>query len=302
MKAVILRAYGDVDQLSYEDDDLPPVGDNEVRVRLRATSINPIDWKLRSGAMKDVYPLDLPEILGLDVSGEIDELGAGVTGWERGQRVMGLGNGSYAEYTTVKAHTLCLIPDALSFEQAAALPLVLLTGAQVVERGAKVQPGQTVLVTGALGGVGRTAVHVAKAHGAKVIAGVRAARLEEATKLGADQVVALDDETELGHLHDLDVVIDTVGGVVQQHTIKLLRDNGVFATVTGAPPQSPERGIQTVGYRVAPDASRLSELSFDVASGALTIPIADTMPLAEVRVATTLAERAGVGGKVILTM
>ena len=302
MKAVIVRAYGDVSELRYEDDDLPEVGAGEVRVRLHATSINPIDWKVRSGAAKAIYPLDFPEILGRDVSGEIDELGQGVDSWAKGARVMGLGGGTFAEYTTVKADSLCPIPDALSFAEAAALPLVLLTGAQLIERGARIEPGQTILITGALGGVGRSAVHVAKAHGARVIAGVRASQVEEASALGATQIVALDDPKELVHLHDLDVVADTVGGIVQQHTIKLLRDNGVYATVVGPPPHPPERGIRVEAVSCVPDASRLSELAFDVATGALHIPIAQTFPLAEIQQATQLAEKGGVGGKVVLTM
>ena len=122
-----------------------------------------------------------------------------------------------------------------------------------------------------------------------MIAGVRAAQIEEAAKLGATQVVALDDATELGHLHDLDVVADTVGGLVQQHTLKLLRDGGVYASVIGPPPQPPERGIRVALTGADPDASRLSELSFDVVSGALTIPVAHTMRLAAIRVAITLA-------------
>ncbi len=302
MKAVIVRAYGDVSVLQYEDDDLPEVGTGEVRVRLHATSINPIDWKVRSGAAKAMYPLDFPEILGRDVSGEIDELGPGVEGWTKGERVMGLGGGTFAEYTTVKADSLCPIPDALSFSEAAALPLVLLTGAQLIERGARVEPGQTILVTGALGGVGRTAVHVAKAHGARVIAGVRASQVEEAAALGAAQVVALDDPKEMVHLHDLDVVADTVGGVVQQHVLKLLRGNGVYASVIGGPAHPPERGIRVELVSCVPDASRLSELAFDVATGALHIPIAKTFALAEIQQATELAEKGHAGGKVILTM
>ena len=302
MKAVIVRAYGNVSELSYEEDDLPEVGTGEVRVRLHATSINPIDWKVRSGAAKAMYPLDFPEILGRDVSGEIDDLGSGVTGWSKGERVMGLGGGTFAEYTTVKADSLCSIPDALSFEQAAALPLVLLTGAQLIERGARVEPGQTILITGALGGVGRSAVHVAKAHGARVIAGVRASQVEEAATLGATQIVAVDDPKEMMHLHDLDVVADTVGGVVQQHVLKLLRDNGVYASVIGPPPHPPERGIRVEAISCVPDASRLSELAFDVATGALHIPIAQTFPLAEIQQATQFAEKGSAGGKVILTI
>jgi NADPH:quinone reductase-like Zn-dependent oxidoreductase len=155
MKAVVLHEYGDVDQLRYEEAEMPPVGEKEVRVRIRATSINPIDWKLRSGAAKERFPLELPEILGRDLSGEVDEAGASVVGFEKGMRVMGLANGTFAEYTVAKADVLAPIPDALSFEQAAALPLVLLTGTQLIERAIKLAAGQTVLVTGALGSVGR---------------------------------------------------------------------------------------------------------------------------------------------------
>ena len=303
MKAVILHAYGDVSQLSFETDkDLPAVGDGEIRVRMRATSINPIDWKIRSGAYKDRFPLDLPEILGRDLAGEIDEIGPGAGGRQKGQRVLALANGTYAEYTTTKADVLAPIPDALSFEQAAGLPLVLTTGAQLIERAAKVQPGQTVLITGALGSVGRTAVHVAKQHGAKVIAGVKASQREEAAKLGAEQVVALDVPEEMVHLHDLDVIADTVGGVVAEQTIKTLRDNGVFASVVGSPRQPPGRGIRVEAFMAVPDASRLEELAFDVANGALHIPIAQTFPLEEIQEATSIAEKGGSGGKIILTI
>ncbi len=303
MKAVILHNYGDASQLSFEtDEDLPEIGQGEVRVRLQATSINPVDWKIRSGAAKDRFPLDLPEILGVDLAGEVDEVGPGVTNWQKGQRVMAKANGTYAEYTTAKADVLAPIPDALSFEQAAALPLVLTTGAQLIERAARVQPGQTVLVTGALGGVGRTAVHVAKQHGAKVIAGVRASQREEAAKLGAQQVVALDVPEEMGHLHDLDAVADTVGGVVGEHALKTLRDNGVFASVVGGPKNPPERGIRVEAMMAVPDASRLEELAFDVAGGALHIPIAKTFPLEQIQEATRVAEKGGAGGKVIVTI
>ncbi len=303
MKAVILHAYGDLSQLSYEtDEDMPPVGDGEVRIRVRATSINPIDWKLRSGGYKDRYPLDLPEILGKDVAGEVDEVGPGVAGFLKGMRVMGLANGTYAEYTTAKADVLTAIPDALSYAEAAALPLVLTTGAQLIERGAKAQPGQRILVTGALGGVGRTAVHVAKSHGVHVIAGVRASQREEAAKLGAAEVVAIDVPEELTHLHELDTVADTVGGVPGEHARKTLRDGGLFATVVGGPNHPPERDIRVEFLSTLPDASRLSQLALDVAQGALHIPIAKVFPLAEIQAATRLAESGGAGGKVVVTI
>jgi NADPH:quinone reductase-like Zn-dependent oxidoreductase len=223
MKAVLLHAYGGPEQLKYEDTDKPEYGDKEVLVKVRATSINPIDYKLRSGAAKARMPLDLPAILGRDLSGEVVETGRDVTGFPKGMRVMALANGTYAEFTVAKADVLSPIPDALSFEQAAALPLVTLTGAQLIERAVKPKAGQTILITGALGSVGRTAVHVAKAHGVRVLAGVRASEKQEAAKLNVDGVVAIDSEEEIGHLHDLDAIADTVGGATIQRLLKSIR-------------------------------------------------------------------------------
>ncbi len=303
MKAVILHAYGDVKQLSLEDDEeIPAVGAGEVRVRVHATSINPIDWKLRSGAAKDRFPLDLPEILGVDLAGEVDEIGEGVEGFPKGMRVMARAGGTYAEFTTAKGDTLAPIPDALSYAQAAALPLVLLTGTQLIERAAKVQAGQTILITGALGSVGRVAVHVARQKGARVVAGVRASQKEEAARLGAEEVVALDDPKELAHYHELDAVADTVGGVVGEHAIKTLRDGGVYATVVGPPKQAPDRGIRVEAMMAVADASRLYELADEVARGGLVIPIAGTFPLEQIQQATTLAESGGTGGKIVITI
>ncbi len=302
MKAVILHAYGDVSELSYEDDDIPDPGAGEVRVRMRATSINPVDWKIRSGEAKERFPLDLPEILGIDLAGEVDQAGEGVTGFPKGMRVMAKANGTYAEYTVAKADTLAPIPDALSFEQAGALPLVLLTGTQLIERAAKVQPGQTILVTGALGSVGRVAVHVAKAHGARVIAGVRASQKEQAATLGAAQVVALDDPKETVHLHELDAVADTVGGLVQEHAVRMIKDGGTYASVIGPPKHDPGRGIHVEVLMSTPDASRLYELADEVARGGLVIPIAKTFPLSEIQEATKVAEKGGEGGKIVLTV
>ncbi len=302
MNAVILHAYGDVSQLSYEtDEDLPEIGAGEVRVRLRATSINPVDWKIRAGAAKDRFPLDLPEILGVDLAGEVDQAASGVEGFPPGMRVMAKANGTYAQYTTAKADVLAPIPEALSFEQAGALPLVLTTGSQLIERALKLEPGQSVLVTGALGSVGRVAVHVARQRGGRVIAGVRSSQKAQAEILGAAEIVAIDDPEEMVHLHDLDAVADTVGGVVGEHALKTLRDNGVYATVVGGPAHPPERGIRVEAMMAEPDASRLEELAFDVASGALHIPIAKSFPLERIQEATRLAE-AGAGGKVVVTI
>lgn len=138
MKAVVLHAYGGVDQLFYEDAPEPKPQPGEVLVKVAATSVNPVDWKLRSGALQSMMPLQLPAILGRDVAGTVAGLGAGAKGFHLGERVMGLVNQGYAEFLVAKADSLTRIPDGLKTEDAAALPLVVLTGAQLIEKG--VQP------------------------------------------------------------------------------------------------------------------------------------------------------------------
>lgn len=300
MKAVVIEQFGDVNQLQLEDLDDPAVGPGEVRVRVHATSINPVDWKIRSGELRGSIDVDLPAILGRDLAGEVETLGPGVTGFSKGQRVMALANGTYAELTTAKADVLAPIPDKLSYEQAAALPLVTLTGAQLIERAIKIQRGQTVLVLGALGGVGRSAVHVALDHGATVIAGVRRSEMVEATTLGAHQVIAIDDEKELEKLRDIDAVADTIDGPTADRALRALREGGVFGTVLAPPKDAARRNVRVAGLMSQPDASRLYELADDAARGSFTIPIAKTMPLDQAREAQREAEQGHTHGKIIL--
>ena len=297
MKAIVLEEFGDVNKLQLEEVEDPAVGSGEVRVRIRATSINPIDWKIRSGAFKDN---ELPAILGRDLAGEVEQVGEGVTGFSKGQRVMAMAAGTYAELTTAKADVLAPIPDKLTFEQAAALPLILTTGAQLIERAIKATRGQRVLVLGALGGVGRTAVHVALEHGAQVLAGVRRSQVDEAKLLPAHEIIAIDEEKELEKLRDLDAVADTVGGTTAYRALKTLKPSGVFGTVLGPPKGADKFNVRVQAMYAEPDASRLYQLADDVARGSLVIPIAKVVPLEKVRQAQQEAETGHPHGKIIL--
>ena len=300
MKAVLLYAYGGPEQLRYEETEMPKYGDGEVLVRVRATSVNPIDWKIRSGSAKARMPIEFPAILGRDLAGEVLETGRNVTRFSKGMRVMALANRTYAEYTVANAEVLAPIPGALSFEQAAALPLVTTTGNQLIERAVKPKAGQTVLVTGALGGVGRTAVHVAHKHGARVLAGVRANEKEEARKLAVEGVVAIDSEEEIGQLHDLDAIADTVGGTTIQRLMKCIRKGGVLGSVLGQPEGADKYDVHVEAFMAQPDASRLHQLAEDVARREFSIPIARTMKLQEIQEAHRIAEQGGVAGKIVL--
>jgi NADPH:quinone reductase-like Zn-dependent oxidoreductase len=300
MRAVVLHEYGGPNKLKYEEVADPVAGTGQVLVRVTASSVNPIDYKLRSGAMKDYMPLELPVILGRDVSGIVREIGDGVSGFAAGDRVMALGNNAYAELVVVKAEELTHVPEKLDLVEAAALPLVTLTGEQLITRGTKIQSGQTVLVAGAMGGVGRSAVWTAKKAGAVVIAGVRKSQMKEAAALRADQVLALDDAGAMEKLGLIDAVADTVGHETAEMLLGKVKQGGVFASVLGPPGNAkmhPTVKIESV--RVVPDAAMLKRLAEDVVAGRLVIPIDRMVGLADAGEAQAAAEKGGIG-KVLL--
>jgi NADPH:quinone reductase-like Zn-dependent oxidoreductase len=298
MKAVVLTDYGDVDKLELRDVPEPKAGSGQIKVRVVGASINPIDWKLRSGAARARMPLELPAVLGRDASGEVVEVGQGVSAFLVGARVTGLVMGAYAEYVVAGEEAWAEVPAKLDLADAAAIPLVALTGSQLIDA---VDPraGDTVLVTGAVGGVGRAAVFTAKARGAKVWAGVRGSQRGEAEKLGVDGVVALDVADDLARLPRLDALADTVGGETTQGLIDRIKSGGTVGSVVGEPPGAKDRGLVVRAFLAHADRKRLTELVAAVVEGKLAIPIARRMPLAEIRDAQRFAEK-GAGGKVIL--
>jgi NADPH:quinone reductase-like Zn-dependent oxidoreductase len=245
-------------------------------------------------------PLEFPAILGRDLSGEVVALGRGVSCLKVGERVFGLVNRSYAEYVVCKPVDLARTLENLDGIDAAALPLVLLTGAQVIELGVRPRSGEIILITGAIGGVGRTAVHVAKQHGAHVIAGVRSSQRVEAEGLGADRVIALDDVKEIAGLPELDAVADMVGHETVDRILPRIKKNGVLATVLGAPASAKGRDLRVVPVWAQPDSARLEELGGEVARGLFSIPISKRFKLSQIREAQQLAEKGGIG-KILLT-
>jgi len=300
MKAVVLHEYGGPEKLKLEDVDDPKVGEGEVLVRVTAASVNPIDYKMRSGAAKERFPVEFPGILGRDVSGIVREVGPRVTGFAPGDRVMALAWKTYAELVVVKAAELTHVPEGLDLVEAAALPLVTLTGEQLITQGTKIQAGQTVVVTGAVGGVGRSAVWTAKKAGATVIAGVRKRQFEEAAELGADEVLALDDKGALEKLGFVDAVANTVGGEVAEMLLGKVKPGGVFASVVGPPANAKLNPTVHVEAIVSvPDAAELRTLAEDVVAGKLKIPIDRMIPLADAGEGQAAAEKGGIG-KVLL--
>ena len=300
MKAVVLHEYGGPEKLKYEEFPDPVAGAGQVLVRVTATSINPIDYKMRSGAAKERFPLEFPAILGRDVSGVVRAVGEGVTGFAPGDKIMAFAGKTYAELVVVQAVDLTQIPEGLDVVEAAALPLVTLTGEQLITAGTKIQQGQTVLVSGAVGSVGRAAVWTAKKAGAAVIAGVKKSQLKDAEKLGAAQVLALDDAGAIEKLGFIDAVADTVGGKTAEMLLGKVKQGGVFASVLGPPANAalhPTIHIEAV--RAVPDAKSLRGLAEDVAAKRFVIPIDRMVPLAEAGQAQAVVEKGGIG-KVLL--
>ena len=301
MKAVVLHEYGPASKLRYEEVEDPKPAADEVVVGVAAASINPVDWMLRSGAIRELIPIEFPHILGIDLAGVVREVGERVSGFKRGDRVMALAAQTYAELCAVKAGDLVKIPDGLEMTTAATLPLVNVTGEQLVRLGAKVKPGQTVIISGALGGVGRSAVFAALEIGARVIAGVRGSKLDAARKLdGVVEAVAIDDDAEIDKLGVVDCVADTIGGRVALKLIAKVKQGGAFGCFPSTPQDAaihPSIEINSVYAKV--DTATTRHYAEAVRDGRLTIPIDRIVPLADAAQAHAAAEKGGVA-KIVL--
>jgi NADPH:quinone reductase-like Zn-dependent oxidoreductase len=300
MKAVVIHAYGGPEQLKFEERPEPTVGPGDVLVRVAATSVNPFDLKIRSGAMKDFFPLAFPTILGVDVSGIVEAVGPGEGTFAPGDKVFANAMQTYASLCLVKASDLAKIPDHMDTIKVAALPTVTTTGAQLAELATRGKRGGTVFVTGAAGNVGRSAVFTAKGNGWTVIAGVRKEQMEEAKATGADRVVALDDGTSLDSVEQLDAVADTVSGPIANKLIAKVKKGGTFASTLASPSNAaahPDVRIETMVVKPAP--ATLVHMAEAVKAGKLVIPLGQRFALADANKAHLAAEK-GAPGKLLL--
>lgn len=300
MKAIVLHEYGGPSKLHLENFEDPQPGPGEVRVRVLAASINPVDWKMRSGEAKEKFPVQFPGILGRDVAGVVDLLGEGVEGFHEGDRVFALANRTYAELCVVKAVELAHLPQGLETTLAGAVPLVSLTGDQLIREACEVQAGQTILLTGATGSVGRCALFAALEIGARVIAGVRKKQKEEAVALGAIAAIDLDDHTELASLGWVDAVADTVGGKLGPALLAKVKPGGAYGTLLGPPQGAMLHPLVRVKPMTAqPKPATVVHYGEAVRDGKLKLPVSEILPLAEAAAAQARAEKGG-SGKIIL--
>jgi NADPH:quinone reductase-like Zn-dependent oxidoreductase len=306
MKAVRIHSYGGPEVLVEEEVPRPQAGPGEVLVRVHAAGINPLDWKVRAGHVKGWLQQRLPLIPGWDVSGVVEAVGPDVTAFKVGDAVYGMldftRDGAYAEYVTAATLNLALKPDSIDHVHASAVPLVSLTAWQSLFEVAGLKSGQTVLIHAAAGGVGHIAVQLAKWKEAKII-GTASARNENFLReLGADQVIDYHTTSLEEAVHEVDVVLDTIGGDTQQRSWKILKKGGILVATLGIsfPESARQHGVRGEGILVHPDPAQLTQIAALIDAGKLKPAVTTILPLAEAAQAHELSQAGHIKGKIVL--
>jgi NADPH:quinone reductase-like Zn-dependent oxidoreductase len=302
MNAVVMQRYGGPEVLTWGDFPDPVPGPGEVLVKVAAASINPVDLLQRAGGLEAYFPMQFPNVMGWDVSGTVVALGPDVTGFAVGDRVFAWAFHTYAELCAVKAEILAKIPEGVDLVDAAALPLATTTGSQLISSASGVGREQTILVSGAVGSVGRAAVCTAKDRGAVVTAGVRSDQLARAKELGVDSIVTLDDDAAVTALPQFDVVANTVRGKTAEFLLSKVKEGGTFASVTGVPGNAKlYPSVRSIAFVSKQDPNTLLYMAEAVRDGHMAIPIAKKLPMREAAEAH-IAMTKGPEGKIVLVV
>ncbi len=306
MKAVCIYNYGGPEVLAYGDAPRPQPGAGEVLVRIHAAGINPVDWKIREGKLKEMVHHSFPLVLGWDVSGVVETLGSATTRLKVGDEVYSrpdvARDGAYAEFMVVKESELALKPKSIDHLQAAGLPLAGLTVWQSLFDAAGLVAGQRVLIHAAAGGVGHLAVQLAKWKGAHVIGTASARNHDFVRELGADLVidhhaVRFEDAVEL-----VDVVFDTVGGETQERSWNVLKPGGILVSIASPPSAdvAQARGLRQAFVFTQPNAAQLAELAQLVDDGKLKVIVETVFPLSDAKGGQEMSEHGHGRGKIVL--
>lgn len=300
MHAIVIHETGGPEVLQYEEVERPEPSDGEVLIRVRAASVNPIDWKNRRGMSAE----DLPAVLGREVSGTVEISRA--DGFSEGDEVFGWSaSGGYAEFSTASAGALAKKPAGVTFEQAAAIPVAGVTAWQGLFDKGGLDSGQTALIAGAAGGVGHLAVQFAKrVAGARTIGTGSSRSREFVLGLGADEFVDYTQQDVAESVSDVDVALDTVGGDVTQTVVPTLREGGIIVTIASAPPDEAarERGARAELLVMSPNPEQLARIAELVTAGEVKVEISEVLPLTDVKRAHELSESGHTRGKIVLTV
>src|SRR5712691_1330279 len=281
MRVIHLYRFGGPEQLKLEEKPRPEPSPGEVLLRVHAAGVNPIDWKIRQGLLKDFQPVTFPYTPGIEVAGVVEDVGPGVTAFEIGQAVIGqIASGAYAEYVTVPVEALAFKPETLSFAEAAAVPVGATTAWRTLFDHGGLTAGQRVLIVGAAGGVGLLAVQLAKWKGAQVIGTASTANLEFVRSLGADTVVDYTTTPVESVVQEVDLVLNGVGGETLMGSLATLRRGGTLISIAGLPSQeqAQARGVRAMMSRGAASAP-LETFTRMIDEGHLKVTAGKTFPL-----------------------
>jgi NADPH:quinone reductase-like Zn-dependent oxidoreductase len=309
MRIIRQQTLGGPDVLEVMEAPRPDPGPTEVLVRMRAAGVNPVDWKTRE---RGGFIGEPPFTVGWDVAGVVEAVGRGVTRFEPGDRVFGMPRfpreaAAYAEFATSPSRQLARIPDGLDDVEAGALPLAGLTAWQALVETAGVEAGDHVLILAAAGGVGHLAVQIAKARRAYVTGTASSGKHSFLVELGADEAIDYTSENVEDRVHDVDVVLDLVGGEAAQSALPTLRDGGLLITVPSSSALEPLRElagdrVRVTGILVEPDRVGMEAIAALAETGALHAHLAETFPLEEAAAAHELGETGRTQGKLVLTV
>lgn len=308
MRAVRFHEYGEPEVLRHEDVAVPVPGAGQVRIRVAATTFNPVDDGIRGGWLQGPFPVVLPHTPGIEVAGWVDALGAEVTGWQVGDEVVGflpmIEDGAAAEYVLAPAEVLAVAPRRIPLVDAAALPMVGLTAWQALFDDAKLTAGQRILVNGAGGAVGAFAVQLARNAGAHVVATASPRSLGSVRALGAEEVVDHTTADVVVTVAPVDVLLNLAGVGAERlaELVTLVRDGGVVVnTVPATPaPADESRGVRAVDVFVRSDAEQLAALVAGVDRGELRVEVARRVSLAELPAVHAEADAGTLRGKVVV--
>lgn len=314
MRVVTQHGFGGPDVLVVEERPVPEPPPTEIRVRVAAAGVNPVDWKTRAGGGISGLLGDPPFVLGWDVAGVVDAVGFGVTRFAVGDEVYGMPwfpreAGAYAEYVTAPSRHFAPRPSTTSLDEAAALPLAALTAWQALVDTAAVKPGQRVLVHAAGGGVGHLAVQLAKARGATVLGTAQASKHPMLRELGVEEPIDYSEVLFEDVAHDVDVVLDLIGDQCSIRSLDTLRDGGLLIAVPGgvsaelaAAAATQDRELRTTGILVEPDHAALQQVAGLVDAGQLRVVLERVFPLADAAKAHEIGETGRNLGKTVLSM
>jgi NADPH:quinone reductase-like Zn-dependent oxidoreductase len=305
MKAVRIHEYGGASVLLYEDAPIPELNPDDVLIKVYASGVNPVDWKVREGLRRRDHKF--PFILGWDVSGVIDKIGSEVADFKKGDEVYSrpdlTRNGSYAEYMAVRASEIALKPKTLNHIEAASVPLAALTAWQALFTAGDLQAGQKVLLLGASGGVGSFATQLAKWKKATVVAVCSTKNVDYVSSLGANKVIDYSKNKFEEADNDFDLVFDMVGGETKSHAWKVTKSGGTFVSITGAPDtnDADAQGKKGVGFLVSPNQEQLTQIANLIDSNVIKPLVNQVLPLWEARKAQDMLQYGhNLRGKIVL--